>query len=152
MQPPLRVIQNPSDTVPKFFFWQKIARSFRMGPTKLRYFVNFGIASYFKYILIESIKQSLRHIVSFEESLIDMTQSCEMDRYSHTLMKSIVKWKLDIMIFIFLAMVHRKIFKTSSKTPSQDLDRNKLFWVGMGDANVYLTFLQLIQQNREENQ
>ena len=55
-----------------------------MGPTKLRYFVNFGIASYFKYILIESIKQSLRHIVSFEESLNDMTQSCEMDRYSHT--------------------------------------------------------------------
>ena len=62
-----------------------------MGPTKLRYFVNFEIASYFKYILIESIKQSLRHIVSFEESLNDMTQSCEMDRYSHTLMKSIVK-------------------------------------------------------------
>ena len=123
-----------------------------MGPTKLRYFVNFGIASYFKSVLIESIKQSLRHIVSFEESLNDMTQSCEMDRYSHTLMKSIVKWKLDIMIFIFLAMVHRKIFKTSSKTPSQDLDRNKLFWVGMGDPNVYLTFLQLIQQNREENQ
>ena len=61
-----------------------------MGPTKLRYFVNFGIASYFKYILIESIKQSLRHIVSFDESLNDMTQSCEMDRYSHTLMKSIV--------------------------------------------------------------
>ena len=75
-----------------------------MGPTKLRYFVNFGIASYFKSVLIESIKQSLRHIVSFEESLNVMTQSCEMDRYSHTLMKSIVKWKLDIMIFIFLAI------------------------------------------------
>ena len=62
-----------------------------MGPTKLRYFVNFGIASYFKFVLIESIKQSLRHIVSFEESLNDMTQSCEMDRLSHTLMKSIVR-------------------------------------------------------------
>ena len=134
------------------FFDSKIAKSFQMGPTKLRYFVNFGIASYFKSVLIESIKQSLRHIVSFEESLNDMTQSCEMDRLSHTLMKSIVRWKLDIMIFIFLVMVHRKIFKTSSIRPSQDLDRNKLFWVGMGDPNVYLTFLQLIQQNREENQ
>ena len=50
-----------------------------MGPNKLRYFVNFGIDPYFKSILNENIKRSSCDIVSFDESLNDMTQSCEMD-------------------------------------------------------------------------
>ena len=50
-----------------------------MDPTKLRYFVNFRIAPYFKSILVENVKGSLCYIVSFDESLNEMTQSCEMD-------------------------------------------------------------------------
>ena len=50
-----------------------------MGPPKLRCFLNFGIAPYFKLILIQNIKGSSCYIVSFDESLNDMTQSCKMD-------------------------------------------------------------------------
>ena len=44
-----------------------------MGPTKLRYFVNFRVAPYSKSILIENIKGSSYYIVWFDDSVNSMT-------------------------------------------------------------------------------
>ena len=55
------------------YFYSKIAKSFQMGPTKLRYFVNFRVAPYSKSILIENIKGSSYYIVWFDDSVNSMT-------------------------------------------------------------------------------
>ena len=43
-----------------------------MGTTKFKYLTNFGIALYFKSLLVERLKESTCYIVSFDESLNDM--------------------------------------------------------------------------------
>ena len=53
----------------------KIAKSFELGATKLKYVINFGIAPYFKDILYNHLKKSNCFVISFDESLNDYTQN-----------------------------------------------------------------------------
>ena len=57
----------------------EIASSFQMEPDKLHYYVTFALASYFKLLLIDTLKKSDCHVLSFDESLNDFTQTSEMD-------------------------------------------------------------------------
>ena len=52
---------------------------FQLGPTKLKYITTFGIAPYFKSVLLERIKESSCYVISYDESLNKKTQSFEMD-------------------------------------------------------------------------
>ena len=122
-----------------------------MGPTKLRYFVNFGVDPYFKSILIENIKRSSCYIVSFDESLNDMAQSCEMDlllRYCHE-----VDYKVEVKYLDSEFGGHgtSKDIQKQLNNAISDLDANQFFQVRMDEPNANLKFLQLIQQDREEN-
>ena len=70
-----------------------VARKFQLGPSKVKYFANFGIKPYLKdmetiskrYSLnqskrqVESIKKRDCYIVSFDESLNKVIQICEVD-------------------------------------------------------------------------
>ena len=57
----------------------KIAQNFQLGPDKLKYICNFGIAPYFKDVLKETLKKSDLYVICFDESLNDVIQSCQMD-------------------------------------------------------------------------
>ena len=59
----------------------KIAQNFKLGKDKFAYVVNHGLAPYFKNLLLAEIKKSNIHVFSFDESLNDATQTCEMDVY-----------------------------------------------------------------------
>ena len=59
------------------FTVNKIAKSFQMGPTKLKYLRNFGLAPFFKSLLVERLKKSAYYIVSFDKSF-NITQSSEI--------------------------------------------------------------------------
>ena len=56
-----------------------IAKTFQLGPNKVKYLANFDRKSYLKDLLAESIKKFDCYIVSFDESLNKLTQNCEMD-------------------------------------------------------------------------
>ena len=56
-----------------------IAESFQLGSDKIRYITNYGIAPYFKCLLIDSLKKIDYFVVSFDESLNDVLRSCEID-------------------------------------------------------------------------
>ena len=56
----------------------KIAKSLELGATKLKYVINFGIAPYFRDILYNHLKSDC-FVISFDESLNDYTQNCQMD-------------------------------------------------------------------------
>ena len=52
----------------------KIAKSFELGATKLKYFINFGIAPYFRDTLYNHLQKSDCFVISFDENLNDYTQ------------------------------------------------------------------------------
>ena len=56
----------------------KIAKSFQVGPDKLKYICNFGLAPFFKTILAEKLKKS-EHVISYGKSMNEVTQNCQMD-------------------------------------------------------------------------
>ena len=57
----------------------KVSSKMELGPGKIRYVVNHGIAPYFKTILKDEILLSDCFVVSFDESLNQVTQQCKMD-------------------------------------------------------------------------
>ena len=66
-------------TFQKMFPDSNIAKQYQMGPDKLKYIVNWGLAPYFKDLLIEDISKAKYLSVGFDESLNKITQSCQMD-------------------------------------------------------------------------
>ena len=61
------------------FLESQIAQKIRLEPNKLKYMVNHGIAPYVKDILRDDVRKSDRYVVSFNESMNDITQTSEMD-------------------------------------------------------------------------
>ena len=57
----------------------KIAKDVTLGRTKISYILNFGLAPYFKSLLIEEIKKTPCYLISFDESLNKITQNCQMN-------------------------------------------------------------------------
>ena len=57
----------------------KVKLPFELGATKLKYVINFGIAPYFRDILYNHLQKSDCFVISFDESLNDYTQNCQMD-------------------------------------------------------------------------
>lgn len=68
-----------NDTFKAMFPDSIIAKNYRMSASKLQYFVNFGLAPYFKGELIQGVNKSNFVSVGFDESLNSITQSCQMD-------------------------------------------------------------------------
>ena len=115
-----------------------IAKSVQLGPTKLKYLTNFGIAPHFKSILLENIKESPCFVLSYDESLNPMTQSCEMDllvRFFDETKESVKTRYLDSQ---FLGHGTSIDLKKNLDKSVQDLNPNKLIQVGMDGPNVNL--------------
>ena len=55
------------------------SKLFQLGPAELKYITNFGIAPYFKSVLLERIEESSFYVISYDESLNKKTQSSETD-------------------------------------------------------------------------
>ena len=70
---------NINDTFKRTFPDSKVAEEFSMSTSKVSHIFNYGLAPYFKTILEDDITKSDWYIVSFDESLNDITQTCQMD-------------------------------------------------------------------------
>ena len=68
----------PGNNFKKMFPDSKVA-DFTMSTSKVSYIGNHGLATYFKTLLKEEIIKFDCYIVSFDESLNDITQTCQMD-------------------------------------------------------------------------
>ena len=56
-----------------------IVKKFTLGKTKCSYIINYGIAPYFKEILLKAINHSPYYSLSFDESMNSVLQNCRMD-------------------------------------------------------------------------
>ena len=55
------------------------AQEFELGADKLKYVTNWGVAPYFKDLLKAQLHTSDFMVISFDESLNESTQNCQMD-------------------------------------------------------------------------
>ena len=68
-----------TETFAAIFPDSRIAKSFSLARAKSLYTVTHGLAPYFKSVLVSTLDKSDVHVYSFDESLNDVTQICEMD-------------------------------------------------------------------------
>ena len=66
------------DNFRRMFKGNEVAQKFKLGRTKIGYVVNYGLGPYFKELMIESVRNSPVYCFSFDESLCEVTQTCEM--------------------------------------------------------------------------
>ena len=59
----------------------QIAKKFSLGKTKCAYLISFGLAPYFKNLLLERVKNSQDYVLLFDESLNKTTQQKQLDVY-----------------------------------------------------------------------
>ena len=63
---------NINQVFAAIFPGSKIAKSFQVGPDKLKYICNFGLAPFFKTILARKLKNSEQYVISYDMSLVMM--------------------------------------------------------------------------------
>ena len=119
----------------------KIAKSFQVGPDKLKYMCNFGLALFFKTILAEKLKKSEHYVISYDESMNEVTQNCQMDvliRYFDGDDKQVKVRYLDS---YFLGHSTNIDLFEQFKNAVNELNRNCILQVSMDGASVNLKFL-----------
>ena len=125
---------------------RKMVQNLQLGPEKLKYICNFGIPPYFKDVLKKMLKRSDQYVVCFDESLGDVTQSCQMValiRYFDSVGRKDSR---------FLGhSTHRDLFDQYN-IAAQGLENCKICQISMDDPSVNLKFLQKVQDERVENE
>ena len=130
-----------------------VAKEFKMGPTKMKYITtNFGLAPYFKNCLFESVKESPCYVLSYDESLNPLTQSCEMDPLIRYFKESEQMVKTRYLDSNFLGHGTALDLKNNFDKSFKGLDVNKFIQIGMDGPNVNLKLLKLIQTERQDNE
>ena len=113
----------------------KIAESFELGFTKLKYAINFGTAPYFRDILYNHLEKSGCFVISFDESLNDYTQNCQTDiliRYFDHVENIVTVCYLDSESFGHAT--HQDLFIQFTQALFK-IDTNKTFQVSMDEPN-----------------
>ena len=118
----------------------RIAKSFQSGPYKLDYICNFGLAPFLKTIL--KLKKSEHFVISYDESMNEVTQKCQMDvliRYFDEDDKQVKLRYLDSHFLGHLTNVDLFEQFTNAVNPNR---------IQMDGPNVNLKCLQKVQDHR----
>ena len=69
---------SPSCWWSQWPIWDEFAKNFQMSRIKITYLINFAIARYFMEILVDELTCCDDYSISFDESLNETTQTCQM--------------------------------------------------------------------------
>ena len=130
----------------------EIAKSFQVGPSKIKYLTNFDVAPYYKSALLERIKESPCFVISCDETLNLMTLTCGMDLLARYFDETEEKVKIRYLVSQFHGHDTSNDLKKNINESLKVLDANKLIQVGMDGSNVSIKLLKVIQAERSENE
>lgn len=129
-----------------------IAKSFELGADKLKYVINFGIAPYFKDILDDILKKSNHYVISFDESLNDITQNCQMDILVRFFDEIDQKVKVRYLDSRFIGhSTHQDLFNHFTDAIAK-LNNNNIYQISMDGPSVNLKFLEKVQNERRNDE
>ena len=132
-----------------------IASNIHVGPDKLKYITNWGIAPYVKEQLKNSIDKAEYVVISFDESLNHITQSCQMDlllRYwdNHDQQDIGIRYWVRYWDSKFLGHTTNKDLLIEFNKSVDIINLSKIIQVSMDGPSVNLKFMQEIIKHREE--
>ena len=128
----------------------KIAKFFES--TKHKYVISFGIAPYFRDILYNHLQKSDCFVISFDESLNDYTENCQINiliRYFDHVENRVKVLYLDSKFFGHATLQDLFIQFTQALLK---LDTNKMLQVSMDGPIANLKFLEKLQKDHLENE
>lgn len=140
-----------SDTLVAMFPDSKIAKSFNMARTKSMYIINHGLYPYFKSMLLSTVQKSDICVYSFDESLNDVTQTCEMDLYVRfwDTIENEVKVRYWNSTF-FGHGRHQDLLQHFSEV-TKELNPGHLYQISMDGPNVNLKFFKEFAKARKDD-
>jgi len=129
-----------SDIFSAMFPDSEIAKDFKLGRLKATYLASYGIAPLFKSLLSSLVEKSDILVLSFDESLNEITQSCEMDIILRfwDMMENQVKIRYWDSAFFGHAK-HDDLLK-QFQNATKDLDHKKLYQISMDGPKVNFKF------------
>ena len=127
-----------------------IAQGMSCGPTKLSYLITFGIAPYFKQLLVEDLKKAPCFVVLFDESLNTELHQEQMDftvRY----------FKNDQVMTRYFSLALQghttaEDLKLKFEEATQNLDTKRMVQVSMDGPNVNWKMLSKITEERSSTE
>ena len=78
---PALSVEGVSELFEVMFSDSQVVKDFPMCRTKMTYLINFATAPYFLEILISELKSWNYYSISLDESLNDITQTCQMNAH-----------------------------------------------------------------------
>ena len=140
-----------SDVFVKMFPDSDITKGFKMGKIKAMYTATHGIAPYFKHLLKDNLNKSEVMVYSLDESLNEITQTCEMDLIISYWNNDVQK--VDVRYWgssFFGHATHQDLLKQLSKITSE-LDPKKLYQISMDGPKVNTKLYGKIVTDREQS-
>ena len=136
----------------KMFSDSNTAKSYEMGRTKLSYDINFGLGPYFHRLLTENIKKSPYYTLSFDESLNDFFQNCQLDlniRFWNSDLNHVESRYFDSK---FLGHPTAKNLLESMTTSLATINTINLTQLCMDSPSVNWLLLNLLEKQREQQE
>ena len=127
-----------------------IAQHMSCGPTKLSYLISFGIAPYFRDLLLADLKQTSCFVVSFDESFNHELQKEQMDFTVRYFKNNKVESRY--LTSLFLGHTTAKDLKKKFEEATEQLDMKKLLQISMDGPNVNWKLLDTIAEDRSSNE
>ena len=127
-----------------------IAQHMSCGPTKLSYLISFGIAPYFRDLLLADLKQTSCFVVSFDESFNHELQKEQMDFTVRYFKNNKVESRY--LTSLFLGHTIAKDLKKKFEEATEQLDMKKLLQISMDGPNVNWKLLDTIAEDRSSNE
>ena len=139
-----------NETLSAIFPDSKITGSFSIVRTESMYAINQWIYLYFESLLLSSLNQSNIHVYSFDESLNNFTQTCEMDLYLRYWDIACSQVKVRYFESSFLGHGRSSDILGHFSKITKDLNAAHLYQVSMDGPNVNLKFYQEFCRKRKD--
>ena len=125
-----------------------IAKKMKCGPTKLSYIVAFGIAPYFKQLLLSELQKAPCFVLSFDESLNHDLQKEQMD----FVVKYFVEDKVvcRYLTSTFLGHTQAEDLKKMFEEGIKDLEPRRMIQISMDGPSVNWKLYEQITEERNE--
>ena len=136
----------------KMFSDSNTAKSYEMGRTKLSYVINFGLGPYFHRLLTENIKKSPYYTLSFDESLNDSFQNCQLDLNIWFWNSDLNQLNSDTLASKFLGHPTTKNLHESMTTSLVTINSINLIQPCMDGPSVYWLLLNFLEKQREQQE
>lgn len=143
-----RSSENKSELFRKMFWDSNIAQQYSLGKTKQSYLLTFGLAPYFKDLLVDTLKLSSFFTVIFDEAFNDVLQKEQMDILVRF-------WSADRVVTRYLGSEFLNGGKAEDllsalKNGLSEFKTDQILQLGMDGPNVNLKVHRLYVEDRKK--